>query len=74
MEMAPCPLLAVQRGVAFSEGNVHEILLVCSLWPNSSAYEIILKSQMTNAPRCRDKMFPVACCDGNTAKEINAYW
>ena len=25
------------------------------LWPNSSAYEIILKSQMTNAQRCRDK-------------------
>ena len=33
MEMAPCPLLAVQRGVAFSEGNVHEILLVCSYGP-----------------------------------------
>lgn len=33
-------------------------------WASSSAYEIILKSQMTNAPRC----------DGNTAKEINSHW
>lgn len=31
--MVPCPLLAVQRGVAFSEGSVYEILLVCSYGP-----------------------------------------